>query len=102
MLSRYLLAFVLGVSLLAAQLPPRPTEEEKDPKLPNGKSQREEILKAEHEKTLKDAADLLKATEDLKAELEKNDSHVLSVASLKQLDTIDKLSKRIRGRLKRY
>ncbi len=101
MLFRYLLTFVLGVSLLAAQLPPRP-EEEKDPKLPNGRSQKEEILKAEHEKTLKDAADLLKATEDLKAELEKNDSHVLSVASLKQLDTIDKLSKRIRGRLKRY
>src|SRR5216684_1002583 len=99
MLFRYLLPLVLGVSLLPAQLP-RPAEEDKDPKLPNGKSQKEEILKAEHEKTLKDAADLLKATEDLKAELEKNDGHVLSVASLKQLDTIDKLSKRIRGRLK--
>lgn len=40
--------------------------------------------------------------EDLKIDLEKNDRHVLSVGTLKKLDDIEKMTKRIRGRLKRY
>jgi len=43
---------------------------------------------------------LVKASEDLKAQLEKDDRHVLSMSSLKQLDNIEKLTKRIRSRLK--
>ena len=73
-----------------------------DPRLPNGKSQKEEILKADHEKSLEDASKLIQLTEDLKIELEKNDRHVLSVSMLKKLDDIEKLSKRIRSRLRRY
>jgi hypothetical protein len=34
--------------------------------------------------------------------MEKNDRHVLSVGTLKKLDDIEKLSKRIRGRMKRF
>jgi hypothetical protein len=70
-----------------------------DVRLPNGKSQQEEILKAEHEKTLKDAAALIDLAEQLKADLEKNDRHVLSVATLKKTEEIEKLAKRIRTRL---
>ena len=66
---------------------------------PNGKSQQEEILKAEHEKTLKDATALIELAEQLKADLEKNDRHVLSVATLKKTEEIEKLAKRIRTRL---
>jgi hypothetical protein len=44
----------------------------------------------------------MQLTEDLKIELEKNDRHVLSVSMLKKLDDIEKLSKRIRSRLRRY
>jgi hypothetical protein len=78
--------------------PPPPT----DMKLPNGKSQQEEILKADHEKDLKDAAQLVELAEQLKEELEKNDRHVLSVSSLKKTEDIEKLAKRIRSRLRRF
>src|SRR5580765_5891904 len=71
-----------------------------DVKLPNGKSQRDEILKAEHEQNLKDAAELAELAEQLKIDLEKNDRFVLSMATLKKTDDIEKLAKRIRTRLR--
>ena len=73
-----------------------------EPRLPDGRSQNEEILKADHEHNLKDAGELLKLSEELKIELEKNDRHVLSLGMLKKTEEIEKLAKRIRGRLKRF
>ena len=93
------IALIISLGAPAQQLPP---PEPLDTKLPNGKSQREEILKADHERSLKDAAELIKLSEDLKIELEKNDRHVLSVASLKKLEDIEKIAKRIKSRLKRF
>jgi len=87
----------------AQQQPQRPMEKEpEDVRLPSGKLQKDEILKADHEKTLEDAASLVKAAEDLKLSLEKTNLHVLSVGTLKQLDSIEKLTKRMRSRLKKY
>ena len=96
-----MLALVLAVVTLA-QRPPRESREPEEIKLPDGRSQMEEILKAEHQQSLRDAGDLLKLSEALKIDLEKNDRHVLSVGTLKKLDEIEKLAKKIRGRLKRY
>lgn len=93
-----LLFVATPLSVISAQLGP-PVD---DPKLPNGKSQKEEILRSDHEQSLEDAAELSKLVEELKIELEKNDRHVVSLSSLKKLDTIEKLTKRIRSRLKRY
>jgi len=81
---------------------PRVPPADDNPRMPNGKTQKEEILKADYEKSLEDAAELVKVAEDFKAELEKNDRHVLSVTSLKRLDDIEKLTKRLRSRMKRY
>ena len=96
--------------LLAAVSPPAvPQAERRGPapppgeiRLPNGKSQQEEILKADHEKDLKDASQLIELAEQLKQELEKNDRHVLSVSSLKKTEEIEKIAKRIRSRLRRF
>ena len=74
----------------------------RDLKLPSGKSQQEEILKADHKKDLEDAATLIALAGQLKAELEKNDRYVLSVSSIRKTEDIEKLAKRIRGRLRRY
>ena len=74
--------------------------EEEDVILPDGKSQKEEILKAEHQQNLKDAAELADLAEQLKIELEKNDRYILSMATLKKTDDIEKLAKRIRARLR--
>jgi hypothetical protein len=96
-----LLAFTM-VPLPGQQPPGRPTKEPEDVRLPSGKMQKDEILKADYEKSLEDAAALLKAAEDLKMDLEKTDRHVLSIGTLKQLDNIERLTKRIRSRLKKY
>jgi hypothetical protein len=74
--------------------------EEQDTTLPNGKSQRDEILKADHQANLKDAAELAELADQLKIDLEKNDRFVVSMATIKKTDDIEKLAKRIRGRLR--
>ena len=76
------------------------SEDQTDVRLPNGKVQRDEILKAEHEQNLKDAGQLADLAEDLKLELEKNDRYVLSISTLKKTDEIEKLVKKIRSRLR--
>jgi len=73
-----------------------------DVRLPNGKKQQDEILKAEYEKNVKDAQELVSTARAFEEDLEKDDRFVLSVSSLKKLDDIEKLTKRIRGRMKRY
>ncbi len=70
-------------------------------RLPSGRLQQEEILKAEHEKNITDVAQLIKLAEELQDEMLKNDRHVLSLGSLKKTDEIEKLIKRVRSRLKR-
>ena len=79
--------------------PRQPPTADGDVTLPSGKSQQDEILKADHERDLKDAAQLVDLAEQLKQELEKNDRHVLSMSSLKKTEEIEKLAKRIHSRL---
>jgi hypothetical protein len=71
-----------------------------DVKLPNGKSQRDEILKSERDRNLKDAAELVDLSQQLQQDLEKNDVFVFSLATLKKTDDIEKLVKKIRGRMR--
>lgn len=94
-------AFVLALSAQPPTIPDRPVEEpQEDARLPNGKLQRDEILKADFQKTLEDARQLSKMADELKADLEKNDRYVLSIATLKKTEDIEKLAKRIHDRLK--
>ncbi len=103
-----LAAGVVAWVLLAASMPAqvqRPPEAEKSTapvRLPNGKLQQDEILKEDHEKSVKDAAQLIELSESLKQDLEKDDTHVLSISSLKKTEEIEKIAKRIRTRLKRF
>lgn len=69
-------------------------------RLPNGKSQRDEILKAEYQDNLRDAAKLADLAQDLKESLERDDRYVLSLATLKKTEEIEKLVKKIRSRLR--
>lgn len=79
-----------------------PGSEEPEGRLPDGKSQKEEILKADYKKNLEEAAELAKLAADLKTDLEKNTRYVVSLQTLKKTDEIEKLAKSIRGRLKKY
>src|ERR1700693_2831187 len=62
-----------------------------DVKLPNGKSQRDEILRLDREQNIKDADLLIQLAEDLKEDIEKNDRYVLSMSTLKKKDDIEKM-----------
>lgn len=102
---RIVLFLSLALASTAQQGPPAhtlPPETPEDIRLPNGKLQREEILKVDYQKTLEDARALSKLADELKANLEKSDYNVLSVDTLKKTDDIDRLAKRIRDRLKRF
>lgn len=83
-------------------IPPPPPGTPADVTLPGGKSQRDEILKAEHKKNLADAAAISKLADEVGEELENGDRYVVSVKTLKKLDEIERLTKAIRGRLKKY
>jgi hypothetical protein len=98
------LAFVAFLTLPAALIPvqePSPESSDTDVKLPSGKSQRDEILRAEHEKSLEDVSRIRKLAEELEADLQKKDFRVLSLPTLKKTEEIEKLAHRIRGRMKR-
>ncbi len=79
-----------------------PDDSQRDVQLPNGKSQRDEILKAERDENIKDAAQLVELSQQLQQDLEKNDRFVLSLATLKKTDEIEKLAKKIRSRMRHY
>ena len=102
-----LLTFLVLTSV-SAQLPPDATTRDRDRReetpvrLPNGKLQSEEILKDDYRKNLKDAQELIDLAESLKMSLEKNAQNVLSVSDIKKTEEIEKISKRIRSRIRRY
>jgi hypothetical protein len=99
-----LIPAALAARLLPAQLnslPPAASQDE-DVRLPSGKKQKDEILKSDYEQNVKDAQELITIARSFEEDLEKDDRYVLSLSSLKKLDDMEKLTKRIRGRLKRY
>lgn len=102
------MAFALACALQAQswqdrwpRLPDSDPTKETTVRLPGGKKQSEEILKAEHEKSLAEVKKLRQLAEDLEDELVKNDRHVLSLSALKKTEEIEKLAKRIRNRIRK-
>ena len=71
-------------------------------RLPDGKSQKQEILKAEHKKSKDDAVELLTLAQDLKDELDKGPYQVVDVRLIKKAEDIEKLARNIKNRMKRY
>ena len=91
---------------LSWQLPPGAREqkpgESPDIKLPDGKSQRDAIVKDEFKRNLKDVEKLATLANELKEAMEASDAHIVSLKIIKQTEEIEKLAKTIRGRLKRF
>jgi hypothetical protein len=96
---RMVLALLAAVGFARPQVPDRPAEiDPARPRLPKT----EDLLKAEHKRSVEDAGKLLQLAEDLKIEIEKNDRHVLSISAIKKTEEIERLAKRIRDRMRRY
>jgi hypothetical protein len=107
-MKRLLLLAVLAAVLVPAQdsrrrpdVPAAPDKVE-DVRLPNGKSQREEILKTDYARNAEDAAALARLAAEVKDDIDKGDRYAVSVKTLKKLDEIAKLTRNIRGRLNRF
>src|SRR5579871_5072154 len=98
-------AIVASLAALAMQLPPsrdvvsEPTVPNRDDRISDARLHQREISKADYEKSIKYASDLIVLAERLKADLERNDRHVLSVATLKKTEEIEKLAKKVRSSL---
>ena len=59
-------------------------------------------LRADRQENIKDATALALLSARLKREIEENDSYVLSVDTVRKIDEIEKLVKKIRARLVRH
>jgi hypothetical protein len=84
---------------------PRPGQksaEDTDVKLPDGKSQRDAILKDDYKKNLQDVAQLSKIATELKEAMEASDANIVSLKMIKQTEEIEKLAKTIRARIKKF
>jgi hypothetical protein len=99
-------ALILPIAALSSLVVPAqgpapsiPSQKE-DVVLPSGKLQKDEILKAELEQNVKDAAKLTELAQQLQLDLEKNDRFVFSIATLKKTEDIEKLVKKIRSRMR--
>jgi hypothetical protein len=73
-----------------------------DDLMPNGKSRKEAVAKAEHEKALKDADALIALSNQLKDEIAKSGTFVVSTAALKKTTDIEKLARSVRGHMEIY
>ena len=100
-----LVSLVLAAGMMAQEVPkPRPITPRLDEQIqiPDSTAQRDEIMKADYEKTLVDSRELAKLAGELKTDLEKGDRFRVSLATVKKTEEIEKLAKRIRGRVKHF
>lgn len=96
------LLFLCLMMASAGQEPPGPVPAppQEMNRLPNGKSRKDAIAKDDFEKSLKDAQELVNLSQALLDELKKNDRYVVSLSEIHKTEEIEKLARRIRGRLK--
>ena len=75
--------------------------EEPEPRMPDGSSRRLMILKSDAKKSKEDVAKLIRLARKLRDEIDRNEYHVVDLGSLRKTEEIEKLAKRIQGRMKR-
>ena len=90
---------VLVASLARAQITPQ--DESPDRQMPNGRKQSDMILKSDYEQNVKDARELTALSKSIELDFDRSDEHVLSLGLLKKLDDVERITKRIRTRLRR-
>jgi hypothetical protein len=67
---------------------------------PNGDARANAVLRTDYEQNRKDARDLIALAKSIELDFDKNDQNVLSLRLLKKLDDVEKITKRIRARLR--
>lgn len=102
--SRAVVAGLLaGVAWSQQGYPPEMVKDDKEPKrLPDGRLQSEAILKSDYEANLRDLGEMKKLMEEVEGEMKKNAQHVMSLGLMKKLEEMEKLARRVRGRMRRF
>jgi hypothetical protein len=92
-----------GVAGWAGQLPPGfPDAREKPKRLPDGRLQNEAILREDFERNLRDLERMEELLEEAERALEKAAAGGAPRRVGQALEEVEKISKRISGRLRRY
>lgn len=71
------------------------------PGLKTRQQQRDAILKKDHEKSLKDVAEILALAKDLEEELDKNKEHIIDIRTLRKAERIEDLARNVKNRMRR-
>lgn len=74
----------------------------RDRRLPNGRSQAEAMIKDDHKRNLEDLKKMRDLIGEVEKDIEKTAGQVVSITNLKKLEEIEKTSKKIRDRMRRY
>ena len=67
---------------------------------PNTPATATKLLKWQYDATLKDIDKLVKLSAEIKEDMDKASENVLPLATLKKLDELERLTRKIRGRIK--
>lgn len=94
--------FALAAAFGAQQLPSPPPGREEPKRLPDGRLWSEALIKANYEANLKDLERMRKILDAVQEEIEQSKGHVLSLKALKELDELERISKRVRDRMRRH
>lgn len=96
------LLLLIGQQPAPIRIPPAGEENPGDVRLPNGKRQIDEILKSDRDKSVQDVKQLIETATALQKDLEQAESQqVLNLNDIHRTEEIEKLAKRIRGRIRR-
>jgi hypothetical protein len=90
----------LGIAFLLV-MPLVGQKEETDHKLPDGSSRTLMVLKSDAKKSKADIEKLIELAGELQQEIERHEYHVVDLGSLRKTEEIERLIKRIKGRMKR-
>lgn len=94
---------LLFAAMLAAPLVSQHPKRAYEPvRLPSGKLQADEILKADHQRALRELERIGQLAAELKAMLEKDGYHVYSIEAGKKATEIEKLAKHVRTSIRRH
>ena len=101
MTRRLSLLFFPALALVAQRGGGLPDPFDNDAKLPNGKSRKDAIVKQDHKRNQEDSVALATLSAEVREELAAQESNIVSAKMIKKLEEIERLSRGIRGRLKR-
>ena len=75
--------------------------QEPEPRMPDGSSRRLTILKSDAKKSKEDIEKLIALAHELREAIERSEYHAVDLGAVRKTEEIERLAKRIRGRMKR-